>query len=104
MDPAETDNIKRALANQGALVTKHETTLRQVVDNLQQLATGITDLGGRMDAITGQLTALAHAPPPPPAPVPPPAVAPVVAPREPFIPTPASHPSGIRPFHHYLII
>ncbi|CAK6978282.1 zinc finger protein 862-like isoform X2 [Scomber scombrus] len=89
MDPAETDNIKRALANQGALVTKHETTLRQVVDNLQQLATGITDLGGRMDAITGQLTALAHAPPPPPAPVPPPAVAPMVAPREPFIPTPA---------------
>ncbi|XP_062270566.1 protein enabled homolog [Scomber scombrus] len=89
MDPAETDNIKRALADQGALVTKHETTLRQVVNNLQQLATGITDLGGRMDAITGQLTALAHAPPPPPAPVPPPAVAPMVAPREPFIPTPA---------------
>ena len=63
------------------------------MNNLQQLATGLTDLGRRMDAITGQLAALAHASPPlsSPAPAPEPPVTPMLAPREPYIPTPARY-------------
>ena len=93
MDPAETDHLKQALASQGALVSRHDSTLQEVMNNLQQLATGLTDLGRRIDAITGQLAALAHASPPlsSPAPAPEPPVTPMLAPREPYIPTPARY-------------
>lgn len=93
MDPAETDHLKKALAMQGVLVSKHESTLRQVLDNLQKLAAGVTELGGRMDTITGQLANLSHTAshPPPPAQAPEPPVAPRLAPQEPYIPTPARY-------------
>lgn len=93
MDPAEMDHLKKAFAMQGVLVSKHESTLRQVLDNLQKLAASITELGGKMDTITGQLANLSHtsSPPPPPTQAPEPPVAPRLTPQEPCIPTPARY-------------
>lgn len=93
MDPEETDHIKRAITTQNAMVSQHDAALRQVMDNLQQLATSVAQLGGRMDAVANQLSTLSTAPdPPPPAmPAQQPAPVPIQIPREPYIPIPARY-------------
>lgn len=93
MDPEETDQIKRAITTQTAMVSQHEAALRQIMDNLQQLATSVAQLDGRMDTVAGQLSTLPTAPEPtPPAmPAPPPAPVPIQLPREPYIPIPARY-------------
>lgn len=89
MDPADSDKLKRAITSQAALLNKHEATLSQVMEHLQQLSTGMTQL-------TGQLAAIQDRPNPATGPtVPPPAADPNPGPppqsREPYIPIPARY-------------
>ena len=46
MDPAVTEQFKHALSNQGALISQHKTTLKKVMEALQQLTTSVTQLDG----------------------------------------------------------
>ncbi len=46
MDPAETEHLKQAISNQGAMLGQHDATLKLMMDNLQRLATSMTQLGG----------------------------------------------------------
>ncbi|KAM4587300.1 uncharacterized protein PAE49_023701 [Odontesthes bonariensis] len=83
---------------------EHESPLRKVVDNLLQLATGITDLGGRIDVIASQLAALPRSPssPPPPAPAPETTMSPMFVPWEPYIPTPARYSGHLGTYSQFL--
>lgn len=84
--------MKQVLSSQGLLIGQHETTLRQVMEHLQQLTTSVTRLGGQLGDIRDQLTspaAPADPPLPPLAANPPVNTTPQA--REPYIPIPARY-------------
>ena len=56
MDPAELDEIKRALATQAAKVHQNEATLARMADHVQQIGTNISQLGGQVAVLNDQLT------------------------------------------------
>jgi len=93
MDPAETERFKQALSTQGARVGQHEQALQGIMESLQNLTAGVTQLSGCLDQFSTQLNVL-PAPAPAPAPPPPAPNIPVIhpgQPREPFIPTPVRY-------------
>ena len=90
MDPAETEHFKQILTTQGVLVGQHDSTLRRVIEGLQELTTSVTQLGGRMESVAAQLSTVPPTTlPPPPAATPP--ATPAPQPREPHIPIPARY-------------
>ncbi|KAK0140112.1 hypothetical protein N1851_022998 [Merluccius polli] len=48
MDPAETENLKRAIASQGTVVGQHEATLQQLMGHMQQISANLAQLGGQL--------------------------------------------------------
>ena len=97
MDPAETEQVKQALSNQGALISQHEAALRKVMEALQQLTTSVTQLDGRLDHVATHLVSTTTTKDPP-LPSSPPAAPPApqsLLPREPFIPIPARYPGDL---------
>ena len=47
MDPAEIERMGQALTNQGTLVGQHDTTLREVLEHIRDLATNVNQLPPR---------------------------------------------------------
>ena len=93
MDPAETEQFKHALSNQGALISQHDATLRKVMEARQQLTTSVTQLDGQLDHVATQLTSVMTTDSSPLQSTPP-AASPgsqSLLPREPFIPIPARY-------------
>lgn len=89
MDPAESKKLKQGLLTRAVRVNQHKTSLLQVMEHLQHIATSLMQLGGQLDTLKDQLTpssgaatpaTVAHqqANPAPPA-------------REPYIPIPARY-------------
>ncbi|CAJ1064634.1 Retrovirus-related Pol polyprotein from transposon 17.6, partial [Xyrichtys novacula] len=63
MDPAEAEHLRHAVSPQGVLVGKHESTITQIMEHLQQLATSVSQLRSELGTMQDQ--------PPQPAPAPP---------------------------------
>lgn len=86
MDPAELDNYERALSSQATKINQNESSLRLVMEHLQQLGASVSQLGGQLAALQDQLVSSPGAAAHPPADDPPPSPAPQA--REPYIPIP----------------
>lgn len=90
MDPAETDKLRQALSMQGTRVGQHEQVIHEIMETLQKLSSGVTQLSSRLDQVVTRIPSLAPTGDPlvsaaaaaaPSAPLPSPV-------REPHIPTP----------------
>lgn len=91
MDPAETERIKQALSSQGARVGQHERALQGIMESLQNLDAGVTQLSSRLTQFSTQLNVLTAPAPASPPPAPEIQVIHPGQPREPFIPTPVRY-------------
>ena len=89
MDPAELDQIKRALATQATRVHQNETLLTRMAEHVQQTNANVSQLGGRMAALSDQLAPSPGATGHPPADQRTPVSASQA--REPYIPIPARY-------------
>lgn len=96
MDPAEADRIKQAITSQGARVGQHDKALQEIRTTLQNLSSGVNQLGSRLNEVASQLSTWKppdqqQSPDSAQASGPPPSAAQQAQPREPFIPTPGRY-------------
>uniref|UniRef100_A0A8C6U8R8 Retrotransposon gag domain-containing protein n=1 Tax=Neogobius melanostomus TaxID=47308 RepID=A0A8C6U8R8_9GOBI len=93
----DSEQIRHALASQGVLVGRHEQALKEVIDQLRELSTNVSQIGHHVNQLSTVLASSAAAStsnPSPPATTAQPAVRTrdtplrASAPREPHIPTP----------------
>ena len=93
MDPAVADQIRHALASQGALVGQHSQALQELMDALRGLTANVAQIGSQLDSLSSHL--------PPSEPPIPPSDQPALTPREPHVPAPeryAGDPGRCRSF------
>ena len=90
MDPAEIERVKQALTAQGARIGQEDNALKEIMDKLLHLTSGLTQLDNHLHQVSTQLSTLTAPTPGPPLPSPAPAASPTLPshPCEPFIPTP----------------
>lgn len=93
MDPAETEDLKQTLADQVAITSHHESSLRQNRDQLQWLSDGGTRLSAQLAALNTQLATPTSIAAPPPTADRITSSAPLA--REPFVPIPVRYSGGL---------
>ncbi|KAJ8395893.1 hypothetical protein AAFF_G00027760 [Aldrovandia affinis] len=86
MDPADTENFRKAIENQDALVGQHSLALQELMEALQNLIANVTRMGNQLDLVSTHLSSPENQPnPPAPAPS---LFQPVHQTREPHVPVP----------------
>lgn len=101
MDPAETDRLWQALSSQG---DQHEKAIHEIMDSLQSLAAGVSQLCDCLDRLVTHISSL-DSDVNPQSPLAPSLVPPVTPPshsREPYIPTPARYSGELGTWRQFL--